>query len=284
MDIVGLIIGFLSGLVLGYLGHIYQIRLGKVNVRRERLLSNIAKVEKYISILLEFEYIEYKILQLKNKVIKPQQILEETQVWIIKELKRIHKEQDEKRKEKEQKINDIKENINRLLSNSGRYSGELDKLTHMSNSGKYSSELDKYTRELDEAEKELDTYNKQSYNDIDIIPKVAEKFQVSDIASYRQDEEHVRIELTVNTKLSNEDKEDIETLSKELDNLNKEIIVSDIANTCLIVDQSGELLRYLNELMAARHKDLKNLNERDQGNRQSELRYKIRKLLDNKIN
>ena len=142
--------------------------------------------------------------------------------------------------------------------------------------------MDKYTRELTEAEKELATYKKQSYNDLDILPKVDEKFYVSDIDINQLDQENLELKLAVSTKFSDEDKEDFEIIQKEFDDLNKRIAVSDIVATCRIVDQSGELLQYLTELLAA-HRNLNKLSDGELIHRQSELRYKIRKFLDKKV-
>jgi hypothetical protein len=106
---------------------------------------------------------------------------------------------------------------------------------------------------------------------------------VNDVALNYHDEDKVEVKFTVNSD-AKEHKEQLEALKKELDSLYKQYIVSDIGATCRIVDPSGELLKYVSELMTAGKQEPNKPSKSDFQYRRLELRYKISKLLDQKIN
>ena len=59
-EILIYVLTFFSGIILGYLGHRYQIAQGKIGIQRERLIRNIELVEQFLAKEIELEYICYE--------------------------------------------------------------------------------------------------------------------------------------------------------------------------------------------------------------------------------
>ena len=222
MTVIAAIVSFLSGALLTYLGFRFQLIQGNVNAQRERLLGNIAKIEQFLSLLLEFEYIDYEIVRLKDEAAK-------------------------RRYYQPQEI------------------------------------LDLFNRKFNENKEELGKYTGQPLKQLAILEKFIGELNVNDVALNYHDEDKVEVKFTVNSD-AKEHKEQLEALKKELDSLHKQYIVSDIGATCRIVDPSGELLKYVSELMTAGKSEPNKPSKSGFQYRRLELRYKISKLLDQKIN
>ena len=70
MELLIGLLSFLFGIVLGYLGHRYQIIQGKVSIQRERFLVNISKIEELLNATLELEYATRQHNNLNREIVE----------------------------------------------------------------------------------------------------------------------------------------------------------------------------------------------------------------------
>ena len=172
------------GVILGYLGFRYQLIQGKVQIRRERLLKNIAIVEQLIAHLLELEYITYKLsklMEMKDSIEEEIELIGREQVEIdtrlaeyessstfidgelkkhVEKREQMVSEVDRKFDEIENGISSIEEKISsseNLGNSSDEVSEALNELSSSLNEASDSSKIisEKMRSKLDEIENKL---------------------------------------------------------------------------------------------------------------------------------
>jgi hypothetical protein len=85
----------ITGLVIGYFTHRYQVKHDKANVQRDRLLKNIAKLEDYVNMTVEFSFVEKDFLTLEKEMdakYKYMEIFEQQFAWVNDEIQFVSNE------------------------------------------------------------------------------------------------------------------------------------------------------------------------------------------------
>jgi hypothetical protein len=193
MEFIIPLMTFISGMVLAYIGYRYQVSRDKLNTKRERLLNNISKVERFLALTLELENIALQVGEIKRK---HEKIREEVVQIEENKLNPVYTDFEEGIKQKEEAL----------------------------------SELNKRSKELDDTGRIL------------------------------------------------------EAQQGRLEEMLKEISMSDIDVICKMIDSSNKLGKCLTEMAGYHQKLFQDIENNNYIRKIRDLRYEILKLLDAKIN
>lgn len=221
LEVLKILAPLVFGVILGYLGYRYQMSSGKVNLKRNRLLDNIAKFEQILSVIKDTEFEFYR-------------------------LEALNLEEDRKNKridEITERLRIISENFARLRSRGDELKIRFEKLNKLrSDIAATTEEHDDNNEKSLETKSELDEMEKGLLQDKKDILLENEQY-INQMSEYKKEMED-NIKVIENTIIKRD------KFNKTGDDLLRKLYLLDPDTVSLTIDPTGKLTSKLSELVS----------------------------------